>query len=81
MSRGSSGSKKYAGGGLGSKIKMSMGAVLLLVTLLAGYSLYTLITLPQPAARPVTSPAAQNVKSGQIPGKASSILQEARHGC
>ncbi|MHB1349005.1 MAG: methyl-accepting chemotaxis protein [Desulfobulbaceae bacterium] len=78
MSRGSSGSKKYAGGGLGSKIKMSMGAVLLLVTLLAGYSLYTLITLPQPAARPVTSPAAQNVKSGQIPGKASSILQEAR---
>jgi methyl-accepting chemotaxis protein len=78
MSRGSSGSKISAGGGIGTKIMVSMGTILVLATLLTGFCLYTVMMLPPSGARPDRSPAQPTLKSGQPTEKLASLLLEAR---
>lgn len=78
MSRGSSGAKKTAGGGLGTKIMVSMGTVLALVTLLTGICLYMVLNQPLSVARPERSPAPTDGKSDQAAAQAGSLLLEAR---
>ncbi len=78
MSRGSSGSNKSAPSGIGKKIMVSMGTILVMVTLLAGFCLYAVMTLPKSGARPDRLPALPATKSDPASEKLATLLLEAR---
>ncbi|MHB8809888.1 MAG: methyl-accepting chemotaxis protein [Desulfobulbaceae bacterium] len=67
MSRGSSGAKT-AGGGLGTRVMVSMGTIMVLVTLLAGFCLYAVMSQPPTAVsgRPPVSSANKAEQAGKI---------------
>ena len=77
MGRGSSGAKKAAGGGLGTKITVFVGTILVLVTLLTGFSLYAVLLLAQPTTRP-PQPASPAASRDQTPAQLAAPLNEAR---
>ena len=76
MSRGSSGAKA-AGGGLGAKVMVSMGTIMVLVTLLAGFCLYAVIAQP-PSAVPGLPPDSSATKSSLSTAAIAPLSLEAR---
>ncbi|HBI15128.1 MAG TPA: hypothetical protein DDY20_06385 [Desulfobulbaceae bacterium] len=78
MSRGSSGAKTSAGSVIRARILASMGAVLVLITFLAGFCLYTIITLPKADMRPDRLPAPPAAKTVQATENLAALLLEAR---
>lgn len=78
MSRGPAGSNKSALSGIGKNILFSMGTVLLLVTLLTGFCLYAVMTLPQSGTRLDRSSAPPAAKSDPATEKLGKLLLEAR---
>lgn len=76
MSRGTSGAKP-AGGGLRTRIMVSMVTILVLVTLLAGFCLYTLISQP-PSAVPGRPPVSPATRTNQTTEKIAQLALDAR---